>query len=105
MKSMASTSVGFTEIIPTDQEDVSKISDGVERKPSVCFYPKTLNKKGKNYTKSRQCIKGKKLTVAHYSCCNKPMYYAIGGRKHDRTCLVDHLKTMSNNNSRKRRRF
>jgi len=48
MKSMASTSVGLTEIIPTDQEEVfeiSEISDGAEKKPSVCFYTKTINNK------------------------------------------------------------
>ena len=62
------------------------------------------NAKGKTYKKSRRCVKCNHLTVAYCGCCDKAFCHAVGGRKHDRTCLIDHLKEMEKP-SRKRSRI
>ena len=67
--------------------------------PCVKYYKSTANTKGKNYTKSRRCIKCYKLSIVYYGCCKKTFCYLVGGKMHNRTCLLDHIKEIK----RKRR--
>ena len=104
MKSMASSSLGIVDIHQTNyQEDVSELSSNFlgspttkTKKPCICYYPSVTNAKGKTYKKSRRCVKCNHLTVAYCGCCDKAFCHAVGGRKHDRTCLIDHLKKRKN---------
>jgi len=78
-----------------EKEDISDMSDTSEKKPSILYYPVTTNKKGKSYTKSRRCVLCKTgLTVAYYSCYEKSYCYSVGEKKHDRNCMLEHLKMM-----------
>ena len=78
-----------------EKEDISDMSDTSEKKPSILYYPVTTNKKGKSYTKSRRCVLCKTgLTVAYCSCCEKSYCYSVSGKKHDRNCMLEHLKMM-----------
>ena len=87
-----------------DKEEISDMSDTSIIKPSICFYPVVTNEKGKSYKKSRRCILCTNLSIAYCSCCNKAYCYSVGGKKHDQTCLVDHIKFMKRRMSRKRTR-
>ena len=99
LKSMAASSLQNKTILGTNEEEISDLSkslhqnqDKINKEPCVCFYPCITNKKGKTYKKSRRCIVCNMLTVTFCGCCNKAYCYAVGGRKHNCTCLEDHIK-------------
>ena len=80
------------------------MSENSVQEPKVKFYPSVTNEKGKTYKKSRRYIICQKLTVTYCRCCNKAFCYIVGGKKHDRTCLIDHIKIMKREGRRSRKR-
>ena len=62
------------------------------KEPKVKFYLSVTNKKGKTYTKSTRCVFYNKLTVAYCGYCNKAFCYAVGGKKYNCACLINHIK-------------
>ena len=84
-----------------DKEEISDMSDTSMIKPSICFYLVVTNEKSKSYKKSRRCVLCTNLSVAYCSCCNKAYCYSVSSKKHNQTCLVDHIKFMKRRISRK----
>ena len=80
------------------------MSDTLNNEPRVKYYKSNTNTKGKNYTKSRRCVKYHKLNIAYCSYCKKTFCYSVGRKMHNRTCLVDHVKEMKRSRERKRSR-
>ena len=83
------------------KEDTSDISDASVKKQSILFYSLVTNDKGKPHRKSRRYVLYSQLSVAYYSCCEKAHYYPVGGKKHGRTCIVNHVKFMKNRMNRR----
>ena len=86
------------------RDELSEISDTSNDEPCVKYYKSTTNAKGKNYTKSRRCIKCQKFSVVYCGCCNKTYCYLVGNTNHGRTCLVNHIKEMKQSKGRRRLR-
>ena len=86
-------------ILEDFKEDVSDMSKGSTNEPHICFYSYVINAKGKLCKKSRRCVIYQKLTVVYCGYCTKAYCYVISGKKHNRTCLVDHIKEMKRKNS------
>ena len=77
---------------PNYMEEVLDVSENSVKEPKVKFYPSATNEKGNAYKKSRRRVVCSKLTVAYCGCCNKAFYYAVGSKKHNCTCLINHIK-------------
>lgn len=86
------------------KEELSELSEASDHEPCIKYYQTATNAKGKNYTKSRRCIKCRNFSVAYCGCCGKTFCYSIGTKNHGRTCLVDHIKEMKRSRGRKRLR-
>ena len=86
-----------------EEADASDMSDSIQE-PRIKHYPTTTNRKGKTYKKSRRCVTCDKLSVAYCGCCDKAYCHSIGGKKHDRSCLIDHIKKMQREGRRGRKR-
>ena len=86
-----------------DEADVSDMSDSIQE-PKIKYYPTKTNEKGKTYKKSRRCVTCRMLSVAYCGCCNKAYCHSVGGKKHNRTCLLDHIKMMQREGRRGRKR-
>ena len=76
-----------------EEAEVSDMSDSIQE-PRIKYYPTKTNGKGKTYKKSRRCVSCNMLSVAYCGCCDKTFCHSVGGKKHDRTCLIDHIKKM-----------
>ena len=68
------------------------MSDASNNELCVKYYKSTTNTKGKMHTKSRRCIKCHKLSIAYCDCYKKTCCYSVGGKMHNRTYLIDHIK-------------
>ena len=97
-------SVDVESINPYYKDEVSDISEASIAELKIKFYSITKNQKGKNYRKSRRCVEYNKLTVAYCGCCNKAYCYSVGTVNHGRTCLVDHIRFMKQQNARRKTR-
>ena len=80
------------------------MSDASNNKLRVKHYKSTTNTEGKNYTKSKRCIKRGKLNIDSCGCYKKTFCYSVDRKMHNRTCLIDHVKEMKRSRRRKRSR-
>ena len=91
-------------IDPSYKEEVSEMSEASIQELCIKFYLSITNTKSKTYKKSRKCIVYHKLSIAYCGCCNKAFCYSVGGKKYNRTCLINHMKIIKQNNICKRMR-
>ena len=70
------------------------MSQTTAHKLRIKFYLSITSTKGKTNKKSRRHIACNELSTTYYGFCNEAFCYLVGSKKHNHTCLIDHIKMM-----------